>query len=368
MKIDLQKPRDSRGMAHVRVALIVLITILAAGVTPGQAAQADSPILVRAHNFVVNPSTGPVTYVSVKNAGDKPFSGVLKATFPDGWKATQSQHEISLKPDEMRKYPFAIEKASEDMKNNRYPIEITVEGGGQMLKVKQDAVWTSAPYFKPKIDGKTKEWKDAVPIAFQTESKKTVVRLYWNKKQFCLLVEVEEEDLVGLKKSSSKNGMDAVQFAISPTETRTGDKASDKSQRCEFLIADSGKRFGSDSCFVLMQPGNELGVAEKGRALEPLVLEGGMVVVKRSGSITTYEAAIPFKAVPGLKPTAGREYCFSLLVHDPDGTGVRDLGSIMNLWEAHRKQFGWCSWENVKWGEKLPFDNKVEFGFCSSIH
>lgn len=364
----MQRQRGSRATAHVRIVLIVAVTTLAAAATPLQAAQADSSILVRPHNFVVNPSTGPVTYLSVKNTQDKPFSGVLKATFPDGWKATQSQHEISLKPNEMRKYPFAIEKAREDLENNRYPIEITLEGGGKTLEVKQNAVWSSAPYYKPEIDGKTKEWKDAVPITFETEGKRTVVRLYWNKKQFCLMVEVEEDDLVGLKKSSAEKGMDAVQFAVSLTETSTGDKASDKSQRAEFLIADSGKRFGSDCCHVLMQPGDELGTAKKARALEPLTLEGGVAVVKRSGKITTYEAAIPFKAIPGLKPTAGREYCFSLLVHDPDGTGVRDLGSVMNLWESRRKEFGWCSWENVKWGEKLPFDNKVEFGFCSSIH
>ncbi len=368
MKKNVRKQRNDSVFAWVTVAAMVTVVILATAVAPVQAAQADSSVLARAHNFVVNPSTGPVTYLSVKNRQDKQFSGVLKATFPEGWKATQSQHEISLKPNEMRKYPFAIEKASEDLENNRYPIEITVEGGGKILKVKQDALWTSAPYYKPEIDGKTKEWKDAVPITFETEGKKTVVRLYWNKKQFCLLVEVEEDDLVGLKKSSAEKGMDAVQFAVSLTETSTGDKASDKSQRAEFLIADSGKRFGSDSCHVLMQPGDELGTAKKTRALEPLTLEGGVAVVKRSGKITTYEAAIPFKAIPGLKPTAGREYCFSLLVHDPDGTGVRDLGSVMNLWESRRKEFGWCSWENVKWGEKLPFDNKVEFGFCSSIH
>ena len=59
---------------------------------------------------------------------------------------------------------------------------------------------------------------------------------------------------------------------------------------------------------------------------------------------------------------------FPLLVHDPDGTGVRDLGEIMNLWDSQRSEFGWCSWENAKWGELTPFDNKVEFGFCSSIH
>jgi hypothetical protein len=51
--------------------------------------------------------------------------------------------------------------------------------------------------------------------------------------------------------------------------------------------------------------------------------------------------------MPEMKPEAGREFCFSLTVHDPDGTGPRDLGSVMNLWPGQRQ---------------------FEFGFCSSIH
>ena len=266
---------------------------------------------VRAHNLVVNPSTGPVTHISVKNGLDKSYSGVLKARFPDGWKVTQSQHKVSLKPGQIEKYPFAIEKAVEDMSRNCYPIEITVEGGGKTAVAKQNAVWTSAPYYKPEIDGKAKEWKDAVPIAFDTAGKKTVVSLYWNKKQFCLLVEVEEKELIGLKQSTEEKGMDAVQFAISPMGAVTGSKAADKAKRCEFLVADSGKRFGSDRCYSLMKPGAELSVGKNARVLEPLLFEDALVAVKRSGSVTTYEIAVPFKAIPDLKPNAGREYCFS---------------------------------------------------------
>jgi hypothetical protein len=74
------------------------------------------------------------------------------------------------------------------------------------------------------------------------------------------------------------------------------------------------------------------------------------------------------KPMKSLRVTAGREYCFSLLVHDPDGTGVRDMGTVMNLSEAARIPQAWCNWEYAVWNETVPFDNKVEFGFCSSVH
>lgn len=355
-------------MKHLGFLTQVIFAMSIACAVPLEAASAKASVRVRAHNLVVNPSTGPVTYISVENRQDITFNGVLKAQFPDGWKVTQSQHKVALPPHKTQKFPFAIEQATEDLTHNRYPITITIEGTGQAITCKQDVVWTSAPYYKPVIDGKAKEWADAVPITFETEGKKTVVRLYWNKKQFCLLIEVEEDALIGLKKNSPGTGMDAVQFAISPAGSVTGTRTEGLSNRCEFLAADSGKRFGSDKCFQLMAPNDALGIAKKTPPLNSLLLEDAQTVVKRSGHITTYEIAVPFKQIPGLKPTAGREYCFSLLVHDPDGTGIRDLGTIMNLTESQRKEYGWCSWEHVKWGSIVPYDNKVEFGFCSSIH
>ena len=69
--------------------------------------------------------------------------------------------------------------------------------------------------------------------------------------------------------------------------------------------------------------------------------------VKREGNITRYEIGVPVKLMSEIKPEAGREFCFSLTVQDPDGTGPRDLGSVMNLWPGQRQ---------------------FEFGFCSSIH
>ena len=98
-------------------------------------------------------------------------------------------------------------------------------------------------------------------------------------------------------------------------------------------------------------------------------MDDAEVKVAHKNGVTTYELAIPMKAMArALKVSAGREYYFSLLVHDADGTGVRDFGSVMNMWEESRNSNAWSNWNGAKWNDYKPFDNNVEFGFSSSIH
>ncbi|MBM3858991.1 MAG: hypothetical protein FJ395_04990 [Verrucomicrobia bacterium] len=250
----------------------------------------NAQVHVRANNFTVNPSTGPVTHVTVRNSGRQSVSGVLRAQFPDGWKVSPTERSIELKPGETKQLPFAIEKGA-DVSANSYPVRIQFG----TLDVTQRVVCASAPYFKPTIDGDLAEWKDSIPISFA----KTVVRTYWSSKQFSLAVEVEEDKLTG------KRG---VEFSLA---------ASDEGKRYGFVVGADGK------------------------------CEGVTAVVKRDGNVTRYEIGVPFKLMPELKPDAGREFLFSLVVHDPDGIGPRDIGAVMN---------------------PLPGQRQFEFGFCSSIH
>jgi hypothetical protein len=67
-----------------------------------------------------------------------------------------------------------------------------------------------------------------------------------------------------------------------------------------------------------------------------------------------------------LRPSEGREFCFSVLVHDPDGTGIRDLGASAGLWPEQRSRLAWSVWSGAKWPEQLPYDSKTPWGMCSS--
>ena len=229
---------------------------------------------------------------------------------------------------------------------------------------RQDAVCTSAPYFRPTIDGKPDDWKDAIPVTFTSGGKKTVISTYWNRKQFALLVAVEEEKLVPWQADPGPAGCDAVQLAISPDEAPTGSSSDGPSGRYEFLLVATGG--GRGRCFQLAEPATKLGPTQKPRALAPLALEQAEIAVGRSSGYTCYECAIPFKNLAEIRPSEGREFCLSVLVHDPDGTGLRDWGQAAGLWPEERNRLAWSDWPGAKWPSQPPCDNKLPWGLCSS--
>lgn len=327
----------------------------------------EDPLAVRVQNFIVTPSTGPVVHIEVANFGNENYQGVLTAKFPAGWQVTPSQQPVELGPGQKKKLPFAIERGS-DVAANYYPVSVTLRGSGRKIVREQQVLCASTPYFKPKVDGSLTEWDDAIPISLMEGGRRTVVRSYWNRRQFCLAVEVEERELIGVEKSSPEMGMDAIQFALAPAGSVTGGADGTRAVRYEFLVADSASSVGRGACYQLAKPGDDLARCGERRPLKSLVFREAEAVVKRTGQITHYEVAIPFAAMPALRPTPGREYNFSLLVHDAAGTGLRDLGVLMNLTNRDRRPGAWASWEHVRWNGIVPFDNKIEFGFCSSIH
>jgi hypothetical protein len=119
---------------------------------------------------------------------------------------------------------------------------------------------------------------------------------------------------------------------------------------------------------LLLRPGDDLRLAGQPRPLEGLECREVEAVVGREGVQTCYEIAVPVSLMPELRPTTGRPFSFSLLVQDPDGTGLRDLGTVMNWWDDQRPPWSWCRWQGAAFGPTPPFDSSGEFGFSSSIH
>ncbi|MEA3225796.1 MAG: hypothetical protein U9Q07_07575, partial [Planctomycetota bacterium] len=166
-----------------RLCQLVLLTCVAAA---GTATSAPG-IAVRAENFTVPPATGPVTHILARNMGGAECTVIIEPKFPAGWRWAPMNRTVTLSPNEVKRLSFTIEKAS-DVKSNRYPVEITVIRGSDKAVHQQNVVCASAPYFKPKIDGKFKDWSDAIPVTFTTAGKKTVVSTYWDKRNFYLYV------------------------------------------------------------------------------------------------------------------------------------------------------------------------------------
>ncbi|MFW6162710.1 MAG: NEW3 domain-containing protein [Planctomycetota bacterium] len=337
---------------------VLLVALAAAAVAAG----AEEPVALRAEPFTVPPSTGPVTHVRVRNLLGKGYEGAVRLGLPEGWKAEPSERNVNIEPGQTARVPFTVQ-GGKNLKANRYPVTVRAVGGGATVVRKQEIVCASAPYYKPRIDGRLGEWHDAIPVTFATKGKKTVVYTYWNPRQFCLAVEVEEDDLEG---RSGEEPCDAVQFAIAPRTAETGRKAVEKAGRYEFLLTAGTGWFGRDRCFALIEPGKPLAAARRQRDLDDLIVKTARLSIRRRRGVTRYECAIPAKVIRDIRLTVGREIRFSLLVHDPDGTGLRDLGQAMGLWPSQRNRLAWCTWAGARWGEQPPLDSKIEWGLCSS--
>ena len=148
-----------------RLCQLVILIFAAAG-----SAAPAADVAVRAENFTVPPATGPVTHILARNMGDGECMVTVEPKFPGGWQWTPANREVTLTPGETKRLPFTIERAS-DVKSNRYAIEIVVTQGSEEAVHRQSVVCASAPYFKPKIDGKFKDWSDAIPATFTTAGK-----------------------------------------------------------------------------------------------------------------------------------------------------------------------------------------------------
>ncbi|MBI5684723.1 MAG: hypothetical protein HZC54_06555 [Verrucomicrobia bacterium] len=323
----------------------LLCCLVASIFCASQRTTAAEPLRVRMENFIVTPSTGPLVHVHVQNRGERAVSAVVRVRWPEGWKGAPAEQTVSIGPKATAKVAFTVEKAV-DVAANRYAVVVEARAGDVAVTRTQQVVCATAPYLKPQVDGKLDDWKDAVPITFTTAGKATTAMTCWSRKLFCVAVRAEQ----------MKGG--AVQFAVAP-------ESGEKPGRYEFVVL-APEQDGPAKCFLLMRPDDDLKLTEQSRALEGLECGDVQAAVTKEGGATCFEIAVQVKLVPELQPTPGRPFRFSLLVHD--GGGLRDLGTVMNLWDDQRQPQSWSRWKGAAFGPTPPFDSNVEFGFSSSIH
>lgn len=267
---------------------------------------------VRVRSFTVNPSTGPLGSVDVYDGR------VEKVTIapPEGWTIEPAVLDTSS-----GSAPFRIVKARE-LPENAYVF--TVNGQPQTISV------ASAPYGKLKIDGRAeKMWEDGIPLSWKTNGKNTVLRMFWTEDTVYVAIEAEGE--------------------IKGAQLFFGVRRKDGTEIChELVLPVKGK------CIQLS--GVVAGAAD---AVE--------IQSRTRKGQTVLEAAIPVELLKGIRFDAGREFYFSMLVHDADGT-VRDLGERLNRPESARKAGFWHVWSEANCSGQSVFDGWSVFGCCSSIH
>jgi hypothetical protein len=318
---------------------------------------------MRVETITVPPSTGPLVSVLVKNQSGEEYQGTISLSGPAGWRLTPPSRDVTLAAGETKSIPFSIAEGR-TVAANRYRFEIRASAAGGDLVRRQETFVASAPYFKPTVDGLTEDWEDAIPIRFVTDGKSTTVNTYWNRRRFSLLVEVEENRLRPYGGIESSIPPDAVQFALAPTESADNASSADSAGRFEFLLMSTGD---GAACFQLATMGMSLDEVRQPRLLDALVYEDADVVVRRDGQTTCYECSLPLGPMrDAIRPTEGREFYMSVLVYDPDGTGLRDLGTAAGLWPSPDDADAWGRWGGDMRSLKMPLGNRILWGMCTS--
>jgi hypothetical protein len=296
---------------------------------------------------------------------DSAYQGAVALKGPEGWRIVPDRQEISLAPGETKRVSFRVEKGT-TVQANSYPLVMTADGGGQTVTRRQSVACAVAPYYSPTVDGDPKDWDHAVPVTFAVGGKSVVVSTFWSRRQFFLLARVQEDRLIPYKRDSRGDAFDCVQIALAPRGAETGASPEHSANRFEFLLASSGAN-GGGACFQLAAPETPLAETQKIRPLEPLRCDQAKVAVRRIGGVSCYECSIPFQLMRRhIEPVEGREFRLSVLVHDPDGTGVRDWGEAAGLWPWQRNALAWSRFEGARWGSQPPYDSKLPWGFYSS--
>jgi hypothetical protein len=353
-------------MNHNRISPVlasVFIAVAVMSLFPAAAIPAGEPLAVWIRSLTVAPAHTPSIAVVVRNTSDAAFTGQVAVAAPAEWRLEPVELPVSLPPSESRQLRYTV-KAGTSRDDNRYPITVTATGSGIKVVHSQAIATASAPYFKPEIDGRTDDWNDAIPVTWVTDNRTTSVRTFWNRRQFSLLVAVDESQLT--RPGSAGAPFDAVQLAIAAEESVTGSDPNGQTTRYEFLLVPprEGDR-GQPYC--LAEPGQQLQLTQTDRPLAPLAFNDAQLAVRREGTTTYYECALPWaKMRDAVAPSEGREFCLSVLVHDPDGTGLRDWGTGAGLPPAARNRLAWSRWLGATWPTEPPFDNKTSWGLCSS--
>jgi hypothetical protein len=327
-----------------------------------QATSGDGAMRLRAENLTLLPQSQPVAAVRVWNAGDQPYAGSIAMQAPGPWKLTPPQHAVQLAPGEETRLTFSVENAVESPEN-RYPIVVRAAADGDEVTVQRDIQVATAPYLRPTIDGEVDDWNDAVPVMFRTGRQQTIIRTAWHRRAFFLLVVVEED---ALQPPGTEGPRDAVQLALAKQDAAVAQPAAPV-DRFEFLLVPGSAGSQRGTCYCLMTPGTQSNVAAEPRTVAELPGPSAELIVRRAGDKTYYECSLPWGDMQSyLQPAEGREFNLSVLIHDPDGTGLRDWGETAGLWESQRNWLAWSKWSGAQWRDKPPMDSRTPWGLCSS--
>lgn len=190
-----------------------------------------------------------------------------------------------------------------------------------------------------------------------------MIRTGWHRRAFAVLVAVEE---AALNRPGQHDCWDAIQLALAPAGAAGDWARAETAGRFEYLLVPGDA--GDGTCYRLATTDTPMSLVDEPRSLDEALVHGpAELAVRRVGNTTYYECSLPWDEMrPAIRPAEGREFCLSVLVHDPDGTGLRDWGAAAGLWDSQRHARAWSNWQGAQWPETPPLDSRTPWGLCSS--
>ena len=297
--------------------------------------------------------------VRLQNIGIGAQKGTIELDVPRSWKLAQDKFDVTLQEGESKTYEFRLlETTARGIAPRRDgdPFRVIVRADNRYDWRFDAPVATArnvAPGARPVVDGNLDDWGDAIWMnAVPNEAKvKGRIALKWDAQTLYLAAEVRESALMPRRVEEASydfwRGHDAIQLAFGTT-----DATEDVPARAPFRDSDLGlliSPFGQSGAGqydgrVLKLWGNEIGfnrTADRVRWGGQVPGSNCAVARDERGELTTYEAAIPLAALPGIDPQklAQRDDIvrFGWLIHN-------DEGEVLD-WGREVGNFPW--WENT---------------------
>ena len=295
---------------------------------------------LRIANLLLSPEQKPNVEVVTKT----PINGSVSLSAPEGWKIVP---ETITATSDLKRFVFTV---AQGRPNEQNVYALSVKDGTTVLH-RQEVRVATAPNSNIDVVGPNEhgitavDWSHAIPNSVTVHDKQVRIHTVWNRKRLSLLVGIDDMKFVP---ANTDAPFTAVQFAV-------GSVRSDKTfgELYQFLLFADATGKGR---LVSLNDGDS-------PRNSPDVDASKTFVWKHERTIW-FETAIPFAAIPSVKPGEGRELTLSFLLHDADGKMVLDWGRTCLLPNENDER--WCRWQGDSIGNTVLSTPRSEWGLCSS--
>ena len=295
--------------------------------------------------------------VRLQNIGLGPQKGTIELDAPRSWKIANDRYEVSLAEGESKTYEFrATQTVSEERFDDGVPFQVVVRAGKRYswkFRAPTATALNVKPGARPIVDGNLSDWGDAIwmdagPNAAHVNAR---VALKWDAQTLYVAAQIKEPALTPRRVEETSyefwRDHDALQLAFGTSETPETAPARQPFRDSDlgFLIAPFAQTGGNDyEGRVLKLWAGDLAF---NRATDRVrwggLVPGSSCAINRDerGGTTTYEAAIPFSALPKIDPVqlAQRDDIvrFGWVLHNDEGAPLD--------WGQEIGNFPW--WDNT---------------------